>query len=736
MKKIIVFIFVCALPFTFFSQDNSAFIKNDSIDALLKASSDLKAKNNMYEALEKAFKAVDYAHKLKNDYYISYSYFMMGIIQYEIIDYENAKKHLLKSLEYTKQAKEKKLLPYILHNLANIYYDNNELENAVVFYKRAIELGKQNPETGYQTPLNSLIWTYMDLNRYDQAAIHLKESDSIDQFVPDSIEANKSSLYMLKGRNYAHLGDIEKAEKSYEEALKILERQPYWPKGKSYLYQYRSEMYEDIGEYAKAVVDLKLLQENDRKVFENAKLKNTEIAKIRFEVDEYERKLEVSEREKSLLQDIAKNNKIIIYISLAGLVLLIGAVFFYYKSYESKKKSSKILESKNIELNEAKSQAEKLSKVRSKFISTVSHELRTPLYGVVGISSLLLENNTSKNDKKLLNSLKFSADYLLDLVNKVLKISKIDAEQTDLIKTPTNLCSLSQNILQSFEYQSEKKENELLFDYNKNIPNQLDIDALRISEILINLIGNAIKFTSKGKIWLRIKLLSITSKTVCIRYEIEDTGIGIPDDQKDYIFEEFSQAGTVYDNKQGTGLGLSIVKNLLEMMDSKIHFESKKGVGSKFYFNLDLEISENADITDNNIDSQESSNTISANILVAEDNKINQLVTKNLLKLIGCDCVMVENGFEAVEALKRQSFDLVLMDINMPVLDGMQATIKIRKFDDTTPIIALTASELSEVQDECLNAGMNDLLNKPLNKINLKAAILKNLALRNPQTGT
>ena len=375
-----------------------------------------------------------------------------------------------------------------------------------------------------------------------------------------------------------------------------------------------------------------------------------------------------------------------------------------------------------------------MSNIKSQFISTVSHELRTPLYGVIGISSLLIENNKrSDNDKKLLNSLKFSADHLLNLVNKVLKISKIDSEKTDLTQTPTNLASLTKNILQSFEYQSGEKGNELIFEYNHSIPNSLLIDPLRISEILINLINNAIKFTVDGKIWLRVKPITTSADRVTLRFEVEDTGIGIPEDQKEYIFEEFSQIGSIYSNKQGTGLGLAIVKRLLGLMNSRIQFESNKKQGTRFYFDLDLQIADQLNGTPGLPADMEVSHTISAHILIAEDNKINQMVTKKLLTQIGCKSTIVENGEEVLEILKKENFDLVLMDINMPVLDGMQATLKIREFDTIIPIIALTASELSEVEEECRKAGMNDLLNKPLLKMDLHNAIFKHLVKRKRQ---
>lgn len=731
MKKNTLYIIAILCTLCTFSQEKPSYKYNDSLFNLIRKSEELRVANKMYESLEYAFKAVDYGIELKNDHYISHGYFLMGTVQYEIIDYENATKNYLKALEYTEKTKDKLLLPYILHSLGNIYYDgNNDFESALDYYKRAVQLVKKSSHIEqYQVPLHNLIWTYMDLDRYDEASLYLKEADSIDSSIPDSVLVDRSSLYLLRARSYAHQGNIARAEEYFDKSFEYLQDESYWPKGKSYFYQYRAEMYENIGDYPRALADLKLLQANERKVFENARSKGNETVTFRSKVDRYEKKLALAQREKDLLVDLDKNNKLIIFISTAALLLLAVAFFFYYRGYQSKKKVTEILEIKNSELYEAKSQAEKLSKIKSQFISTISHELRTPLYGVVGISSILLENEKqSDKDKKLLNSLKFSADYLLDLVNNVLKVSKIDSEEKELIKTPTDVHSLTQNILQSFEYQAQKKGNELILKFNPSIPKLLNIDALRTSEVLINLLGNAIKFTEQGKIWLRIKLISKDGSKVILRFEVEDTGMGVPEDQKEYIFEEFSQIGSVYDNKQGTGLGLSIVKNLIEVMGSQIYFESKKGVGSMFYFELDTDIPESLEIPDKDEESSEQ-DSISANILVAEDNKINQLVTKNLLKNIGCECTIVANGIEAVQAVKKDTFDLVLMDINMPVMDGMRATIEIREFNTSIPIIALTASELSEVSDDCKKAGMNDLINKPLNKKDLQYAIERNITI-------
>ena len=439
-----------------------------------------------------------------------------------------------------------------------------------------------------------------------------------------------------------------------------------------------------------------------------------------------QKKQEITVNDEKLIKEIARKD-LIINIFSVGFVFLLGVLIFVFRKYKSEKKRNDNLKRKNKKLIEAKIEAEKLTNTKSQFISTVSHELRTPLYGVVGITTLLLEDNDiALKHKKLLRSLKFSGDYLLDLINKVLKISKIESNNEKLTKTPTNLLKLSQNLLHSFEYQAKNKNNELILQIPEELPDVLLVDSLKVSEILINLIGNSSKFTDNGKIWLRIKIISLEKDWITIRYEVEDNGVGIPEDKKEFVFEKFSQVGREFNKSEGTGLGLSIVKNLLEMMDSQIYLDSKEGRGTRFYFDLELEIIKIKDEQDvephsNNI------NNIYRRILVAEDNKINQIVTKNLLNIIGYDCIIVENGFNALQMVQKEDFDLILMDLNMPYLNGTEATRRIREFDQTTPIIALTASELSEVEEECLKIGMNDIINKPLDKNDLKNIIAKHL---------
>lgn len=733
LKKITLIITNLLISFIVLSQEVTT-TKIDSLDTWLSHAGTLVYENKLYEALELTFKAITYSHKLENNYYLSYSYFTMALAQQQIMDYNNAEEQLLKAVKYSELTEDKTFLPYIYHNLAVIYYnDKKDYEKALLYHKMAYELKYKKNEISPDlfTPLNNIVWTLFDLNKYKEAIPYLHRLDSTNLLIEDDNSSAKASYYIVKGQYYTHTGETDQALSYFNKSLEILNKTTDWPKGKSFLYQYRSLLYEKIKDYPNAILDLKKMRTHEHLTFEAAQLRINEIAKIRFAVDQYERELEVARREKTLLLDIAENNKTIIYTTCTAIILLMGVLFFYYQGYRSKKRSSEVLKVKNEELSRAKSKTDQLGRIKSQFISTISHELRTPLYGVVGIASILLEKgNYSKSDKKLLNSLEFSANYLLNLVNNILKVSKMDSDKREFINTPTDINDLVGKTVKSLEHQAKDKGNELFFEPDDQIPYKLEVAPLQIAEILINLIGNAIKFTSKGKIWVRLKLVSKDLNTIKIRFEVEDTGIGIPDDQKENIFEEFSQVGSIYEYKQGTGLGLSIVKSILAPMNSKIQLESQQNVGSKFFFELDLNITEETPIdTTFTLIKHKANKNENSKILVAEDNKINQIVTKKLLQSIGYECIIAENGQEALEIAQKEDIQMILMDIHMPILDGVIATKKIREFDKSTPIIALTASELSEVADECLNVGMNDMINKPLHKSDLLRIIHKNLKL-------
>lgn len=697
-------------------------VSNDSIEAMIKKSLNLYYDYKIKESMDHITQVIDHAHKMDNNGYKCRAYYILAS-NYELVeDFKNAEVHYKKSIEYAKKAKDSIRILWGINGLGNVYVSGyKNLEKGVAYYNESLALAKKIKKPSEEmAPILNTGWSYIDYKKYDKAFPYLIKAEALAKESGHAIAL--ANVHYLMGKYHAGKNEFNKSNQYFDSVIEVGVKENMLSELND-TYQARYEIFKKLGKTDSALSSLEKHQFYKSKLYDEEKLKQIEIAKVNFSMDEYRRELETAKKEKEYLRKIAKNNQIITITSI-GLIVLLAGLFFFYRSYLSKKRLNDVLNEKNQELIKAKAETEKLAIIKSQFVSTVSHELRTPLYGVVGITSLLLDDKEiSHKHRKLLNSLKFSGDYLLDLVNKVLKIGKIESNNVQLVKTPTNLFKLSQNIINSLEYQG--KENELILEVSEELPELLNVDSLKLSEVLMNLLGNASKFTEKGTVWLRIKVISIQDEIVHIRYEIEDNGIGIPEDKKEFVFEKFSQIGRESNKSEGTGLGLSIVTKLLQMMGSEIYLESKEEIGTKFYFDLKLEIlDEEKKVA---LQTEEISVKSAQKILVAEDNKINQIVTKNLLNQIGHKCIIVENGFIALQRVKKENFDLILMDLNMPYLNGFDATKRIREFDKNIPIVALTASELREVQEECLSVGMNDIVNKPLNKNDLKRIIDKNL---------
>jgi CheY-like chemotaxis protein len=373
-----------------------------------------------------------------------------------------------------------------------------------------------------------------------------------------------------------------------------------------------------------------------------------------------------------------------------------------------------MLKLKNIELEHSKKEAEESSQLKTQFISNVTHELRTPLYGVVGLSALLLNSkDLSKKDYRYIKSIKYSADYLLELVNNVLQMGKMESETIALKSIPTNLSTMLKDIVSTFEKRLQETNNTLVTKVDKAIPNMLDFDKVRLTQILVNLIGNSIKFTENGTIHLRVKQLNSDDNKVKLNFEVEDNGTGISKKNQKRIFQNFTQLVDKNNNKyQGTGLGLPIAQNLVELFGGSIEVKSELGKGASFSFTIDVEKS-NVIEQINHPHPQYLTLNGNYKVLVAEDNKINQIVTRNLLEEENFECHVVNNGAEALAEFKNNTFDLILMDINMPIMGGNEATTKIRAINPNIPIIALTAADIEEVEKDYQSIGYNDVITKP-----------------------
>ncbi len=410
-------------------------------------------------------------------------------------------------------------------------------------------------------------------------------------------------------------------------------------------------------------------------------------------------------------------SKITTGLSIALIVILSLLTLSLYKNNNLRAKANTLLQDKNTELQMAKEKAEKASMVKAEFLSTITHELRTPMYAVTGLTHLLLEENPKPEQKEHLSSLQFSSEYLLNLINNILDLNKLEANKVEIEKTTFNLRKRLNDVLIALKKSAEDRKNSLKLEFDPDIPDKLDGDSVKLSQVLINLIGNSLKFTQNGDVVIRVSKLAEKNNKITLHFEIEDNGVGISKKKQKSIFESFSQASLQINRKfGGTGLGLSIVKSLLELMGSRIQLESQLGKGSKFWFDLVLEVSAQ-DATEEkgqkHLDENEYGLFENKHILVVEDNKINQMITRKILEKRNIKCQVADNGMDAIKLVETNDFDVVLMDIHMPGISGIEATQEIRKFKPQLPIIALTAVTIEENLDEFYRVAFNEIIPKP-----------------------
>ena len=359
-------------------------------------------------------------------------------------------------------------------------------------------------------------------------------------------------------------------------------------------------------------------------------------------------------------------------------------------------------------------EALQLSKAKETFLSVMSHEIRTPLNAVIGMSHILMDDNPTESQIENLKILGFSAQNLLTLINDILDFTKIETGNMVLESVNVNLKELVSQTLNSLQFKTADKAVILKSEIDYRIPTYVRGDNTRLYQILINLLGNSIKFTEKGEVKLKLDLVEENKKYIKVRFEVSDTGIGIPADKIDYIFESYTQASSDTTRKYGgTGLGLAITKSLLELHNSRINVESQIGIGSVFSFTIEFQRSEEFFMqVENKTPVQE----LSGSILVVDDNEINRLLASKVLSKWGLQVDFAENGKVALEKVIQANYDLILLDLHMPVMDGLEAAKAIRKMEGNNsrvPIIALTASLFSQELEIITECGMNGYVMKP-----------------------
>ena len=405
------------------------------------------------------------------------------------------------------------------------------------------------------------------------------------------------------------------------------------------------------------------------------------------------------------------------------LLIYIHSHFYtaFYRNIQELKKTSEDQAVLNEKLGSAIDKAEKSSQAKSEFLSTMSHEIRTPLNAVIGMSNLLLMSNPRHDQKENLEILKFSGANLLAIVNDVLDFNKIESGRVVFENIGFNLTELMQGICGGQKIKAEEKGLLFKLDVDDSLNTKVLFgDPTRITQIIFNLISNAIKFTKEGNIGVKCIVIEDRHNTITVNFAVKDTGIGIDQHNIDTIFEPFAQESiTTTRQYGGTGLGLAIIKRLLELQGLKMNVNSVVGQGSEFSFNMEFPVSTEQHVprVDNKLPFQANDTLNNIRMLIAEDNVVNVMLMKKLLSKWNITPTIAENGERAVQLVQYGNFDIILMDLQMPIMNGFDAAIEIRKLPDTKkaniPIIALTASALFDIRERVFSSGMNDYVSKP-----------------------
>ncbi|MBL7698916.1 MAG: response regulator [Chitinophagaceae bacterium] len=367
-----------------------------------------------------------------------------------------------------------------------------------------------------------------------------------------------------------------------------------------------------------------------------------------------------------------------------------------------------------MELLKAKKKAEVAANAKSRFLSNMSHELRTPLNGIIGVSNLLQQEQYLPAQKQSLDILRYSSEHMMTLINDILDYHKIEAGKLELEVRPVNIMRFMNRIINQFGGQVEAKGLVFNTAIDVHLDNEMFTDETRLNQILSNLLSNAIKFTDRGSISLTAKQLYSTSEKATVQFVVKDTGIGIPEVKHREIFRSFTQADIDTTRKYGgTGLGLTISKRLINMFNSELMLKSQEGKGSEFFFTVVLRINQESKLYIEEDPNRQLTSLEGVRILIAEDNKVNMSVAKRFMNKWGIKVEEAVNGREAVERFKKGSYDLMLIDLEMPEMDGPTALREIRRFNKSVPAMAFTAAVYDNMENDLLKKGFIDYIHKP-----------------------
>ncbi|MDI1256680.1 MAG: response regulator [Flavobacterium sp.] len=710
MKNIITILLLLLATQIGFSQATAITEKKKIEDLISKSGKYFK--NAEYEkALDISKLALLRSLKFNDESLIAQSYNAIGVIYDEFSQSSRAIEFYNKALLHVNNTDNDALKDWIYSNLGSVYYYSKiDVKKGIVYYEKSLEFAQKINDSAQitYTKLN-IASAYFSINEFEPGMRYVKEVESyIDR---KGEEEARLSYYTLNGIYFSNHNNPKLAEAYFFKSIAIGKKN--MPTFLVNTYQNLYEHYDLYKNKTQAAFYRNKYDSLNKSLYPEENISKLNDAALQIELDENKHQLEKIETANELNQKKINDSKIISILFSIILIVLLLLVYTLYRNNNSKKKLNSELTLANNELRIAKEKAEEISQLKTQFVATISHELRTPLYGVIGITNMFLDEHKEHLNNEHLHSLKFSARYLLALVNDILQINKMEEKKIVLENTTFNLQSELNTIVNSLTFIADKNDNSLRIEIDPAIPEFLIGDELRLSQILMNLISNALKFTHNGEVIVTANLDNVIDKTHYIMFTVKDNGIGIAKHDQEKIFDKFVQIERKDGDYQGTGLGLTIVQRLIELFNSKLYLESGEGAGTTFSFTIGftpddtLEKGMVAKIVTVDFDKR------IFNILVVEDNKINQMVTKRIIERYHHICVLADNGYDALELLQHEKFDIILMDINMPMINGYETSRRIRDFGITTPIIALTAFDKNEVEPQAILSGIDGVIIKP-----------------------
>ncbi|HLO74521.1 MAG TPA: ATP-binding protein [Flavobacterium sp.] len=667
-----------------------------------------KSLNFAKASLEISLKNEDYLQSAK-------AYNLIGLNFEEFSDYKKAIEFYNKGLEFANKTTNDTVKGWLHNNLGNVYcYRKINFKKGIENYKKGIYFSeKLNDEYEITFSKLNIGSAYFAIEDFNSGIRYFNEiKNYVDR--EGELEA-KISLNSNLGLYYNHLNNFKKAEEYYIKAVEFCEQNDIELIKSNAVVVYKdiSNLYFKMKNFEKAHHYLLKHEELKDKIYNEDRINEVKVAGLAIQQDEINRKISQIEAQKKIQDEKLKNNRQFIIFSSIIVFILILLLLSFVRNNRLKAKINKKLQKANLELLEAKEKAEEASQLKTQFISTISHELRTPLYGVVGITDIILDEHKELANSPHLKSLKFSAKYLLSLVNDILKVYKIEEKQVILDEMVFNIYDELATIKDSLYFLAIKNSNQIHIDVDSNIPEVVIGDKIRLSQIFINLISNSLKFTTNGYVTVKASLVEKTGNKTQIKFQVIDNGIGIAKKDQEKVFEKFVQVVRKEDDYQGTGLGLTIVKKMVELFKGTITLESEVNKGTTVTFILPFESDvEKAGEIINNLKVDLSSKR-DYKILVVEDNKINQVVTRKLLENNNFKCEIVDDGYAAIDILEKTNFDAILMDINMPLINGFETSKIIRQKGNTIPIIAVTAFDKQDIEEKIKEAQIDEVIVKP-----------------------